>query len=73
MQEINYQHNAGSSTIYVATDLITFGSVTKNIKAANNVVIITDSNVKQLYAENILQQLLVDNLNCKLITIPAGE
>ena len=74
MQIINLQHGHGHTVINIGSQLISDGTISQQCAGlANQFIIITDSNVTDLYAKAIDQQLKQQGKASLLIEIPAGE
>lgn len=60
--------------IYIGTNIIEQILISKYKKLlSQRLILITDNNVKELHANDILKKLEAENLACDLISIPAGE
>ncbi len=63
-----------SYDIQIGSDnLSSVGRMVKGIGDVSHVVIITDSNVRQLYGETVLKALAQEGLQVDIMTVPAGE
>ncbi len=74
MRIVNVDLGERSYPIYVQAGLLPqLANVLKKHNLDERIFVITDDNVKSLYAEKVLAELLDADMQAKLLVIPAGE